>query len=82
MLKDCPFCGKPVNENDPDALYRSGIYWADGPLGRSYIGHQDRHLADGACYKIVCRSAFGGCGGSISADSKEEAIAAWNRRST
>lgn len=78
----CPFCGKPVDLEDQDTLYPSGISWRDheDPGMRSYHARRDHKEGDGKCWRMHCPTPSGGCGAEISGDSKEEALAAWNRR--
>lgn len=81
-LLPCPFCGKRVTLEDDDTLYPSGILWRDDPeIGlRTYHRRKEQREGDGMCYTLHCPVPSGGCGAEISGDSKEEAIAAWNRR--
>lgn len=81
----CPFCGKQVDLDDPDTLYPSGVFWRDGavpgmPELRTYHGVLERREGDGMCYGMHCPSNSCGCGAEIHGDSKEETVAAWNRR--
>lgn len=78
----CPFCGRPVDMDDEDTLYPSGIYWrySEEIQSRYYVSHKERLEGDCACYSMHCPESSGGCGASISKDSYEEVIAAWNRR--
>ena len=76
----CPFCGKGVDLEDEDTLYPSGVYWRETDGMRHYIRHKDRKQDDGIVWDIHCPEVSGGCGAEISADSKQEAINAWNRR--
>jgi hypothetical protein len=83
-LLPCPFCSKKVPDDLSDTLYPSGIYWREDPdSGRHYISHSDemsRAEDDNKCWEMNCTQNMGGCGSSISADSRDEVIAAWNRR--
>ena len=45
-----------------------------------FCGLQSHQDWDGMCYKIACADTYGGCGASLVADSREEAIDKWNRR--
>jgi hypothetical protein len=78
----CPFCGKEADMNDPDTLYPSGSYWRDAAdVGiRTYHGARQHQEGDGVCWAMHCPTPAGGCGAEITGDSKEEAIAAWDRR--
>lgn len=81
-LKKCPFCGTKPPEDLIDTLYPSGIWWRALPGSgiRSYHSHADRKPGDNPCYRMGCDVHNGGCGAKVSADSKEEVIAAWNTR--
>lgn len=81
-LRDCPFCGKAPDLSDPDTLYPSGICWRDEvELGcRVYFGLHDAQPGDGQCATLHCTKQTGGCGAEMHADSRDETIAAWNRR--
>lgn len=81
-LLPCPFCGMRPDLEDPDTLYPSGTVWrkTEGDEWRSYHNWKDRQEGDGICYAMHCPTQSGGCGADITADSRAEAIAAWNRR--
>ena len=81
-LLPCPFCGQELDINDLDTIYPSGIVWRDDPdIGRAYYNYRDRLPNDELCWSIQCSTLTGkGCGAEIGGDSKEEAIAAWNKR--
>ena len=79
-IKPCPFCGHPVDPDDPDSVYPNGTGW--------YV-FLDEHRAycskldvppDQWCYSVNCVTMSGGCGAEMSGDSKQEAIDKWNRR--
>lgn len=79
--KPCPFCGTRVDLTDQDTLYPTGTYWREHPEGyRSYHGFYERQEGDGMCWKLSCCSTGGGCDATIYGDSKEDALAKWNRR--
>lgn len=78
-MKDCPFCGMPVDLEDPDVLYPNGTGWKIRGDLRSY--HHFREVPpEQWCYSMHCTTTSGGCGAEISGDSKEEAVEKWNRR--
>lgn len=78
-LLPCPFCGRQGDHSDPDTMHPSGG-WVDEPDGfRHYVTTWDPRK-QGSCFEVNCVQHYGGCGASISGDSEEEAIAAWNRR--
>ena len=81
-LLPCPFCGKKPNLTDQDTLYPSGIAWRQNEeLGmRTYHRFADRQEGDGMCYGMHCPDTGGGCGAEIHGDTREEAIAKWNKR--
>lgn len=83
----CPFCGRKVEMDDPDTLYPAGVYWRElddavlAPLGaKHYVSARQRKPGDQPCFTMHCPVSAGGCGAAITGDSKEDAIAAWNRR--
>lgn len=79
-MKPCPFCGMNIDPNDPDLVYPSGTGWKNEPEGfRSY--HRALDIPkEQWCYNVVCQTHYGGCGCTMSGDSKEEAINNWNKR--
>ena len=89
-MEDCPFCGKSVDLDDMDTLYPSGTVWLYNEELQmrtyhrgSYFMHDSRFIdlpESHWCYGMHCPQNAGGCGAKISADSKEEAIAKWNKR--
>ena len=80
-MKPCPFCGHEVDLEDGDTLYPNGIGWQDHPdYGRSYCS--SRQVPEEQwCWSMHCPTTAGGCGVEMYADSREEAIQKWNRRS-
>jgi hypothetical protein len=77
-LLNCPFCGSELESEDADTLHKS-CSWRNRDGYREYLTTSNP-LADGFCYQINCPTIYGGCGSSISADSKEEVIEKWNTR--
>lgn len=79
-MKSCPFCGTEADLSDPDTLHPSGMGWKLHPDGfRSY--HSFREVPQEQwCWDMNCPETAGGCGATISGDSKQEAIDKWNRR--
>ena len=79
-IKDCPFCGHPVDMENVDTLYPNATGWkirADGL--RSY--HSFRLVPkDQWCYSMHCPTTAGGCGVEMSGDSAQECIDKWNKR--
>lgn len=79
----CPFCGhKP--EDEMDFLHPTGSGWRDDMLGekvmRHYMRANDPRGVHGRCWELNCLEHEGGCGASVSGDSREETIKKWNRR--
>ena len=82
----CPFCGHKCDLKEPDTLYPTGIYWKESSdYGRAYFGRTHK-LFDPfmvqQCWQINCVTISGGCGANIIGDSRDETIAAWQRRVT
>ena len=77
-LKPCPFCGH-TPQDLRDALHPSGIRWREDHGTRHYIGHSDPRDGE-RCWDMGCLEHEGGCGASISGDSRDEVVAKWNRR--
>jgi len=80
VIKSCPFCGHQPDVDDGDTLYPSGIYWRVTDGITHYIRLKDRKEGDQQCWQIVCNESSGGCDVEIEANTKEEAIQKWNRR--
>ena len=84
-LKPCPFCGH-VPQDWPDFLHPTGGGWRDDTLGgeklRHYMRRDDPRGVHGECWELGCLTHEGGCGATVYGDSRDEAIAAWNRRAT
>lgn len=80
-LLNCPFCRCGLDINDPENLHRSGTYWRERETGfRQYVSHKDHLDTDNPCWVVNCEVTYGGCGVTMHGDSREEAIAKWNRR--
>lgn len=79
-LKPCPFCGHEPQDLR-DALHPSGIRWREDNGFRHYISHDDPRDGE-QCWDMGCLEHEGGCGASISGDSREEVITKWNRRAS
>lgn len=77
----CPFCGKPADLEDHDTLYPSGTGWKfDQELQmRTYHRYTDVPKEQW-CWGMHCPTCAGGCGAEIRGDSREEALAKWNKR--
>jgi hypothetical protein len=84
VLLPCPFCGWAPPSDLSDVLYPSGTYrrWSERHHVHHYVSHNQSMKGDTPCWEMNCTANMGGCGASISADSKDEAVAAWNRRAS
>lgn len=82
-LSPCPFCGH-IPEDWQDFLHPTGGGWREdvfgGQLRRHYMRRDDPRGIHGEVWELGCLTHEGGCGATVSADSRDEAIAAWNRR--
>ena len=79
-MPNCPFCGHTPDMEDPDTCYPNTIGWKVSHGFRHYVGFREVPQEQW-CYSFHCVTTSGGCGAEISADSKEEAITKWQRRS-
>jgi hypothetical protein len=87
LMRECPFCGHfPDPDNYIDSFHPTGQGWRDDPLGeegkpfRHYMRYNDPRGVHGKVWEMNCLIHEGGCGANITGDSREETIAAWNRR--
>lgn len=80
LLLACPFCGHQHDHNDPDVLHPSGSAWQEAEDGLRHYVRAKTVDPKYWCYQVSCPTIYGGCGAEITADSRDEAIAAWNRR--
>lgn len=81
-LKECPFCGKVPDLDEPDTLYPTGIVWKYNKEFDRISYHTRREMPDydGQCYSLNCPTHLGGCGAEIHGDSIEEVKERWERR--
>lgn len=69
MLKNCPFCGNDLNNQDPmDTLYPA-FRW-----------HNPETEQEETIWKIVCQQHAGGCDCEVYGSSPEDCVENWNRR--
>lgn len=76
----CPFCGKVVDLDNGDTLYPAGMYWRITDGIKHHIRYKDTQQGDESCWGMHCPETAGGCGAEIEADSKNDAVNKWNRR--
>jgi hypothetical protein len=77
-MKDCPFCGKKVDLDDPDTLYPNGIGWKFNEELQCRTYHKFSEVPkEQWCYSLHCSV---GCGVEMHGDTREEAIERWNKR--
>jgi hypothetical protein len=80
-IKPCPFCGhNPDLGNLMDSLHPTGSYWREEEGFRHYFRRDQQSPGDGQVWTFGCLETEGGCGAEIRADSRDEVLAAWNRR--
>lgn len=79
LIDTCPFCGHQPQDLR-DALHPTGTGWREDDGTRYYIPHGDTRGFHGRVWEMGCLTHEGGCGASITGDSRNEVIAAWNRR--
>jgi hypothetical protein len=85
-LLPCPFCGRRPSTDLIDTLYPVATEWYEtgggyrGYTGRKQAATKAQGRAWGNCWQMCCSPSEGGCGVEVYGDSREEAIAAWNRR--
>jgi hypothetical protein len=77
----CPFCGKPVDLEDNDTLYPSGTGWLlnEELQMRTYHSYTETPQEQW-CYSMHCPEQAGGCGAEMHGDTRDEALAKWNKR--
>lgn len=79
-LKACPFCGHKPGNDLMDVLYPNGTFWRETDGIRHYFGTMSVHKPEGQCWSFHCTDNEVGCGAEVHGDSRQQAIAAWNRR--
>lgn len=79
-LLPCPFCARPVDDDLIDTLYPTGAGWKRISEGVHAYGRWVDGFQDGEVWSMNCSESCGGCGAEISGDTREEAMAKWNRR--
>ena len=80
-LLACPFCRMKPSGDLIDTLY-PGCRWREDDGIRHYLLPGDGRDGHGYTWTMHCNRSYGGCGAQISGDSRDEAIAAWNRRAS
>ena len=79
-LLNCPFCGSELDIEDSDTFHASTVGWKNRGEYREYVNFREVPK-DQWCHEVHCCTIYGGCGASITADSRQEAIDKWNTRS-
>ena len=65
---------------DPDTLYPTGVGWEiHRSCHRSYKSFREVPKEQW-CYGMHCVTTSGGCGATVTGNSIDAAVAAWNRR--
>lgn len=93
--KNCPCCGKTINLSNEDTMHIQGGWFVHKKepdlisYRTSSFIHDMKNMFPkkygidfGYCYVINCAESYGGCGLSISGNSKKDVLEKWNRRST
>lgn len=84
-ISPCPFCGH-TGYDIRDFLHPTAQGWRDDPFGeegkpfRHYMRYNDPRVCHGQVWEMGCLEHEGGCGATMTGDSREEVIAKWNRR--
>ena len=78
-LKPCPLCGKELDIEDPDTMHPSSVGWVVIGDFKSYVNRRETPSAN-ECWEINCCKHYGGCGLTLTEDSKDEVISRWNLR--
>jgi hypothetical protein len=80
-LLPCPFCGRPVDLEDPDTIYPSGTGWRfDEELQMRTYHRMMETPPEQWCYAMHCPVQAGGCGAEMHGDTKVKTLAKWNKR--
>lgn len=78
----CPFCNFDLMSDLIEALHPTGTYLRTVEGQSEYIRHDDRQPGDTPLYTVNCPWVSGGCGAEIESRTRDEVIAAWNRRAS
>lgn len=70
-----------VDFEDGDTLYPTGTGWLEEDGLRHYVRYTDAPKNQW-CWGMHCPEPAGGCGAEVHGDTKDEALAKWNRRAS
>ena len=78
-LLACPFCGH-LPQDWQDFLHPTGRAWRDDDGMRHYMRWDDPRGTHGQVWELSCLEHEGGCGATMTGDSRQDVLDKWNRR--
>lgn len=78
-LLSCPFCGH-TPQDWQDFLHPTGQAWRDDDGMRHYMRWDDPRGTHGQVWELGCLEHEGGCGATMTGDSRQDVLEKWNRR--